>query len=106
MRTDICSFSESGGGLMNDRIKVFFSITQDEDGFPGIASESVWAQRTPEHGVLRLDNIPFFATAATLGDTIRVRDKEGHLWFEDLARPCGQSLFRVMHNTDNKLLAE
>src|ERR1700754_3117403 len=81
---------------MTDRIKVFFHIDQDKDGYPGIASESVWAQTTSEYAVLRIDNIPFFASAATLGDTVRVQEKNGSPWFEVLVHPCEQSLFRVV----------
>lgn len=48
---------------MTDRIKVFFHIDQDEDGCPGIASESVWVQTTSEYAVLRIDNIPITSVA-------------------------------------------
>lgn len=81
---------------MTDRNKVFFRIEQDEDGYPGIASESVWAEVTPEGAVFRLDNIPFFATSATLGDVVRTRAEDGHFWFEAIVQPSGHSLFRVV----------
>jgi hypothetical protein len=80
---------------MTDQTKVFFQIEQDEDGYPGIASESVWAKSIPGNA-FQLDNIPFFATSATLGDVVRTRTEDGHLWFEAIVQPSGHSLFRVV----------
>lgn len=38
----------------------------------------------------------FGASDATLGDTVLVREEEGHWWFERLLRPSRNSLVRVV----------
>lgn len=90
---------------MNDLVKVFFAVDQDEDGFPPVASESVWASTTPTQGEYIVDNIPFLARQATLGDTVLVRISEGALWFDRLVKRSGNSLIRVVFFDKNALEA-
>ncbi len=42
------------------RVKIVFELQQDEDGYPPVTRESLWATPT-DGGLYRLDNIPFFA---------------------------------------------
>jgi hypothetical protein len=43
-----------------------------------------------------LDNIPFFARAATSGDVVRAKEGDGSvLWFERMVKPSRNSLLRV-----------
>ncbi|WP_080599100.1 MULTISPECIES: DUF4265 domain-containing protein [Sorangium] len=76
--------------------KVHFRLIQDEDGYPPIAVESLWAQPGTGAGEYILDNVPFFARDATLGDTVLVREDEGDLWFERLLCGSGNSLVRIV----------
>lgn len=74
---------------MTDRpgsVKVHFRLVQDEDGYPPVAVESVWAQPGMNSREYVLDNLPFFVREATLGDTVLVREEEGHCWFEAVVR--------------------
>lgn len=80
---------------MTDHAKVFFTLEQDEDGYPPVSAESVWAVQTGLPFEYTLDNIPFFATQATCGDVIRVRPGDGVLWFDEMVRPSGNSLLRA-----------
>ncbi len=54
----------------------------------------MWAKE--EGGQLVLDNIPFFATQATLGDIVEATFEEGQLWYVATARRSGNSLIRVL----------
>ncbi|MGK3969349.1 DUF4265 domain-containing protein [Sorangium sp. So ce118] len=77
-------------------MKVYFRLVQDEDGYPPVAVESVWAQSTIKAGEFVLDNAPFFAREATIGDTVLVREEDGHLWFEQVVHRSRNSLARVV----------
>lgn len=67
---------------MGQPVRVHFRLVQDEDGYPPAAVESVWAQPTTKAGEYVLDNVPFFARDATIGDVVAVREEDSHLWFE------------------------
>ena len=49
------------------QVKILFQLTQDEDGYPPIQVEGVWALSAPDgaDGYL-IDNVPFFTRDATL----------------------------------------
>ena len=81
---------------MADRTKLHFRLDQDEDGYPPVAVESVWSQAAPRPGEYIVDNIPFFTRDATIGDTVRVRDDDGNLWFDGLVGRAANSLIRVV----------
>jgi len=76
--------------------KVHFRLSQDEDGYPPVAVESLWASRTAESNEFVVDNIPFFTYEAALGDVVRVRQEDGELWFDDVAKRSENSLLRVV----------
>ena len=80
---------------MSRSVKVHFRLVQDKDDYPPVDVESLWAQPGAEAGEYVIDNVPFFARDATLGDTVFVREDEGHLWFERLVHRSGNSLVRV-----------
>ncbi len=75
--------------------KIFFRLEQDEDGYPPFAVESVWAQRSQD-GLFVLDNIPFFARQATLGDAIEVVYEDDAPYYTSTLQPSGNSLIRVV----------
>lgn len=77
-------------------IKITFQLEQDEDGYPPFAVEDVWASSTevPAHFVV--DNIPFFARQATLGDTVRVVESGGAFMFDSVVARSSNSLVRVI----------
>jgi hypothetical protein len=77
-------------------VKVHFRLTQDEDGYPPIAVETVWAQSGPSQDEYVVDNIPFFARDATIGDTVLAIEDDGRLWFEKVTCPSRNSLVRII----------
>lgn len=54
---------------MNDRVKVFFELEPDEDGYPPCSCESLWAEKVGENS-FKIDNIPFYARDVSLGDVV------------------------------------
>ncbi|MGF6493559.1 hypothetical protein ABIE56_001742 [Luteibacter sp. 621] len=81
---------------MRDQAKVFFQIEQDEDGYPGVGTESVWALPDQDERLFTLDNIPFFAVDANLGDVVSVDERDGVLWFRQIVRASPRSLMRIV----------
>jgi hypothetical protein len=75
--------------------KVVFQLEQDEDGYPPVTIESVWAREEAD-GRFVLDNIPFFATQATLGDLVDVAFEGGEARYVATVRHSGNSLIRVL----------
>jgi Domain of unknown function (DUF4265) len=81
---------------MSERVRLFFALQQDEDGYPPVAAESLWAISTGRSHEYILDNIPFFARQATSGDVVQAMAGDGGvLWFERMVKPSGKSLLRV-----------
>ena len=62
-----------------DYCKLRFEVAKDEDGWPPVASEGVWA--TPlGNGLYHVENIPWFAVDVAADDVFRgVVDGEGRL---------------------------
>lgn len=81
---------------MGRAVKVHFRLVQDEDGYPPVSVESVWAGAGTSGGEYVIDNVPFFAREATIGDVVQVHDEGGHLWFDKVLRRSGNSLMRVV----------
>jgi uncharacterized protein DUF4265 len=81
---------------MEDRKKIHFQLTQDEDGYPPVGVESVWAEPGENPGEYIIDSIPFFIREATLDDIVRAREQDGQRWFEATVRPSLHSLIRVV----------
>lgn len=76
------------------RRKIFFAIDQDEDGYPPVAVESVWGEEIHK-GQFIIDNIPFFAQQATLGDIVETTLDRGILHYVATIQRSGNSLIRV-----------
>lgn len=76
-------------------IKMRYRLERDEDGYPPVSSEGLWVRSLPQ-GTVILDNIPFFAYGIAPGDELSVsRDASGDLWYKDLVKPNGGSVFRL-----------
>jgi hypothetical protein len=74
--------------------KIFFQLEQDDDGYPPVTVESVWAEEASP-GQFVLDNIPFFITQATLGDVVEAAMDDGVLTYKATVQHKGNSLVRV-----------
>jgi hypothetical protein len=86
-------------------VKVFFELQQDEDGYPPVTCESMWATPADE-GLYRLDNIPFFARGVAYEDIISaVRRDDGTLGFVKVIQPSRHSTLRVIVYEDSEVPA-
>lgn len=77
-------------------VKVHFRLEQDEDGYPPVAVESLWARPSVKPSEYVIDNVPFFVREVTIGDIVRVREDDGEHWFESVSARSSNSLVRVV----------
>jgi Domain of unknown function (DUF4265) len=83
-------------GNMSKLRKVVFELVQDDDGYPPVGSESVWAIPLDENRFV-IDNIPFFTCDATLGDVVSANEDMGELRFVSTIKSSGNSLLRLIY---------
>lgn len=82
---------------MPSNAKIHFELQQDSDGHAPVGVESVWAHPGIEENQYVIDNTPFFAYEATLGDIVKVTaSDDGLLWFAALVEASTNSLVRVV----------
>jgi len=81
---------------MTSRYKVQFRLVQDEDGYPPFDVESVWAIATSDPDEYIIDNIPFFAREATVGDRVHVTRDGQVLLYGEVVRRTHNSLVRLI----------
>lgn len=90
-------------GEHTDLVRVRFQLHQDEDGWPPVASEGVWAVPLGG-GLVRLDNIPWFVRDAASGDTFGTStDSDGVRWATDKVAWSGNCTVRVIPFPDGAL---
>jgi hypothetical protein len=80
---------------MNQRVKISFTLVQDEDGYPPDSCERVYA-KTLANGNYEIDNIPFFIYGISCGDEISAQLVDDQLAFEQLVVRSGNSTFRLI----------
>jgi hypothetical protein len=86
-----------------DHVRVRFQLRQDDDGWPPVASEGLWAIPLGTD-VVRLDNIPWFARNVASGDTFRTStDRDGERWATDKVAWSGHCTVRVIPFPDGAL---
>lgn len=74
--------------------KILFYMDRDEDGYPPVEVESLWASAVDDG--YALDNIPFFVRGVALGDVVSAEAADdGALEFERVVRRGGHSTFRI-----------
>lgn len=76
-------------------VKILFWLTKDDDGYPPMEIEGVWAAETGDGGY-EIDNIPFFARQATVGDIVEAGSVDGQLFYERTRLRSKHSLMRVV----------
>ena len=76
-------------------VKIFFNLEHNGNGYPPVDVESLWAVDL-KNGTYRLENVPFYATAVSLKDIVRVRQENGRLNFLEIIAPSGNSTIRVI----------
>jgi hypothetical protein len=76
-----------------DYRKIAFELVQDEDGYPPLSIETVWAYK--EGDFFRLDNIPFFARGVAPGDLVSALHQDGIFVFQEVVAPSTSSVIRI-----------
>jgi Domain of unknown function (DUF4265) len=69
-----------------ESVKILFKLEQDEDGYPPVTVEGLWATRLADDTV-EVDSIPFFVRDTSLGDVVRVELIEEELFFASTVIP-------------------
>lgn len=88
-------------------VKVVFDLPRDDDGWPPVGTEAVWATRLPERDHVRLDNVPWFARNVAEGDVFRVRaDNHGILWAVEKVAWSGYCTIRVIPWREGQLAGD
>ncbi|MBB5317299.1 DUF4265 domain-containing protein [Tunturibacter empetritectus] len=79
-----------------NHVKIGFYLEQDEDGWPPVTLENLWAIDLGE-GRYRIDNIPFYVRGVSDGDLIAAKPEEdGRLVFSELVEASPNSTFRLV----------
>lgn len=82
------------------KIKIYFPLEVDEDGWPPVSGESLWATDIgSNHAVI--DNIPFFIPLISLGDTIEYEKVDDYYLYKKTVVSSQNSTVRIMFNISN-----
>lgn len=85
-----------GTGAGEQYVRIVFPLEQDEDGYPPVTAERLWAIRVTD-GLYQLDSIPFFARRVSSGDVVTAEEQQdGVIEFREVVRPSGHSTVRVL----------
>jgi hypothetical protein len=80
-------------------VKIIVPLEQDENGYPPVGSERLWALHVGE-GRYQIDNIPFFARDLAWGDVVSAVPEEGAqegvLRYDQVLQSSGHSTFRIL----------
>ena len=83
--------------------KLRFEVEKDEDGWPPVGSEGLWAVPLGD-GLYRLDNIPWFAWVVAADDVFRAEaDDDGVLWAREKVQASGNCTIRVVPFSEGPL---
>ncbi|MFD8739502.1 DUF4265 domain-containing protein [Streptomyces sp. NPDC059618] len=77
-------------------VKVHFRMQVDEDGWPPVSVENLWAVDLGD-GTVHLDNTPWFVRGVASGDIVKVEaDDEGLRWAGETVRASGNCTIRLI----------
>ncbi len=84
-------------------VKIGFYLEQDEDGWPPVTRENLWAVDLGE-GRYRIDNIPFYVLGVSDGDLVAaVIEEDGRLVFSELVEASSNSTFRLFVSDEEEI---
>lgn len=96
------------GPDQQDYVRIRFQLEQDEDGYPNIGAETVWA-RVVDRGY-EVDNIPFYAYGVSCHDIVDAMQTEAKIFeFKTVLEVSGHSTIRVIlreHSLDVRPVRE
>jgi Domain of unknown function (DUF4265) len=80
--------------MTSDRVKILFTVEQDENGPPSVTCEQIWCVPMGQDRYV-VDNIPFYARDISLGDEIQTEMRDSDRWFAKLLKPLGNTTVRA-----------
>ncbi len=86
--------------MNHKQAKILFQLEQD-DGYPPVSWESVWATKVNENKY-KIDNIPFYIQGLSLNDIIEVNEVDGELNFEEIIEASLNSVIRIIIINEGK----
>ncbi|WP_412538721.1 DUF4265 domain-containing protein [Longispora sp. K20-0274] len=87
-------------------VKVLFALERDEDGWPPVSVEGLWARRSGPDLVV-IDNVPWFVRDVACGDVFGIRtDADGQVWAEGKVTWSGRCTIRVIPWQDGPLAGD
>jgi len=84
-------------GEESDLVHVIFELDVDEDGWPPVSAERVWARPLGDD-TYRLENVPWFVYGVAEGDLVRAVAPSTDEWpvYQDTVRSSGNCTIRVI----------
>lgn len=77
-------------------VEIHFKLAQDDEGWPPVPAETIWARDEGE-GRFVLLNVPFFALGVSRGDLVEVTETDdGVLHFARVVEASGHSTLRII----------
>jgi hypothetical protein len=95
---------ESANG---DLVHVIFPLEVDDDGWPPVDSERMWASVVGAD-LYRLENTPWFATGVAEGDIVQAKARADGEWpfFVEVAEWSGNCTIRIIPLKDGELMGD
>jgi hypothetical protein len=85
----------------NEQSMVKIKIPLPENDPSGGEAEWVWADRAGKHRFV-IRNVPTFAFGLSYGDTVKAKQKDGVLVFDEVVQRGGHSTYRVYATSSRK----
>jgi Domain of unknown function (DUF4262)/Domain of unknown function (DUF4265) len=76
--------------------KVFFCLTQDQDGYPPVTEEALESRSLDLPNMYQIVGLPFYVKGISPGDTIEVQKDGKKLLFRRLVKASDNSVIRVI----------
>jgi hypothetical protein len=75
--------------------KIIFQLEKDEDDYPPNDYETLWASHV-DGDLYSIDNIPFFVREISSGDVVKIKRKDGRLFFDAVVNESRNSVLRII----------
>jgi|SRR5579884_465712 len=79
----------------SDHVKIIFRLQRDEEGYPPVDEESLWAVPVGKRR-FKIDNIPFFVVGISADDIVEADKRDAGYYFQRVVVPSGHSTIRVL----------
>ncbi|GAA0211090.1 hypothetical protein GCM10009123_17930 [Kangiella japonica] len=82
--------------------KILFRLEQDEDGYPPVNYENLWALPLGNE-LYKIDNTPFFVEGVSNGDIVKAVENDNELVFQKVITASSNSTVRVIMFDESKI---